>query len=43
MVGLSFAISPHEAWYVPVPQNPTEARALLNEFKEVFENEQIAK
>ncbi len=43
LVGLSFAFKPHEAWYVPIPADPTEARAIVEEFRPFFENEQIEK
>jgi DNA polymerase-1 len=44
LVGMSFALKPHEAWYVPAyPNNPDKTRALLNRFKCVFENGNIAK
>ncbi|MDR1339063.1 MAG: DNA polymerase I [Prevotellaceae bacterium] len=44
LVGISFAIEAHRAWYVPAfPNNPEKTRALLNRFKPVFENGSIAK
>jgi DNA polymerase-1 len=43
LVGLSFAIKPGEAWYVPVPANQDEAKSIAAEFKPVLENEQIEK
>jgi DNA polymerase-1 len=44
LVGMSFALNPHEAWYVPAyPNNPEKTRNLLNKFKPVFENGNIAK
>jgi DNA polymerase-1 len=43
LVGLSFAIKPHEAWYVPVSPDKTEAINTLFKFKSVFENESILK
>lgn len=43
LVGLSFSVKPHQAWYVPVPANRDKANALLLKFKPVFENESIAK
>jgi len=43
LVGLSFAFKPHEAWYVPVPAEPAEARSIAQEFKELLENESIEK
>ncbi len=38
LVGLSFAIKPHEAFYVPVSKDKEEAQTLINEFKTTFEN-----
>ncbi|RCH55735.1 DNA polymerase I [Mucilaginibacter hurinus] len=43
LVGLSFAIKPGEAWYVPVPHNETDAKALVAEFKPVLEDPAIGK
>ena len=43
LVGMSFAVKAGEAYYVPVPEDQTEAQALVAEFKAVFENEKIAK
>jgi len=43
LVGLSFAIKPHEAWYVPIPADQEEAKAIMGEFKTVLEKEDIAK
>lgn len=43
LVGLSFSFKPGEAYYVPVPENREDAQALLNEFKPLYENEQIIK
>ena len=43
LVGLSFSIKPGEGWYVPVPDNQTEAHVIAHEFKELLENENIAK
>ncbi len=43
LVGMSFATQPFNAWWVPVPQNQEEARALVLEFASVFGNESIAK
>lgn len=36
LVGMSFAIRPDEAFYVPVPANQTQAKALLETFKPLF-------
>jgi len=43
LVGLSFAIKEHEAYYVPVPEDKSEAQAVVNIFKPVLENSKIAK
>ncbi|BDS13893.1 DNA polymerase I [Aureispira anguillae] len=43
LVGIAFSIRPHEAYYVPIPVNQEEAKAVLQEFKELFENPTIAK
>ncbi|CAH0995015.1 DNA polymerase I [Emticicia aquatica] len=43
IVGLSFAYRAGEAYYVPMPENQIEAQRIINEFKEVFENESISK
>jgi DNA polymerase I len=43
LVGLSFAVKAHEAFYVPVPADQNEARLLLEAFRPVLENPQIQK
>ncbi len=43
LVGLSFAIKPGEAWYIPVPADYADAKAIADEFKPVLENEAINK
>jgi DNA polymerase-1 len=43
LVGLSFAIKPAEAWYIPVPTNQDAVKSILNEFKPVLEDASIAK
>lgn len=43
LVGLSFSVAPKEAYYVPVPEARQEAQALINEFKPLYENEEIMK
>ncbi len=43
LVGMSFAIRPGQAWYVPVPEDQEEAHQLVHEFKELFEDPAIAK
>jgi len=42
LVGLSFCVRPHEAYYIPTA-NKEEAEAIVAEFKEVLENEKITK
>jgi len=36
LVGLSFSVKPHEAFYVPVPVERTEAITLLSRFQSIF-------
>jgi DNA polymerase-1 len=43
LVGMSFAIKPGEAWFVPVPENYNECLQVVKAFKPVFENEEIQK
>lgn len=43
LVGLSFSVREKEAYYVPVPANYNEAHEIINEFKLVFENDNIEK
>jgi DNA polymerase-1 len=43
LVGLSFAVKHHEGWYVPVPADQNEAKAIVEEFKPVLEDENIGK
>ncbi len=43
LVGLSFSIKENQAFYVPIPQDETEAQKIVNEFKVVYENEHIVK
>lgn len=43
LVGLSFSTAPGEAFYVPVPENETEARHIVHIFQPLYENEQIEK
>ena len=43
LVGLSFAIKPGEAWYVPVPPDQEITQSIVNEFKAVLENPAIGK
>lgn len=41
LVGLSFAVEPHEAWYIPCDR--TNIESVLNTLKPLFENAEIAK
>ncbi len=43
LVGMSFAVQPFEAYYVPIPAEPAAAHKIVSEFKEVLENQAIAK
>jgi DNA polymerase-1 len=43
IVGMSFSIKPFEAYYVPTPSVYDAAKAIVNEFKKVFEDESISK
>ncbi|MDP4282111.1 MAG: DNA polymerase I [Bacteroidota bacterium] len=43
LVGMSFSVSPHEAWYIPVPSDFKEACRLVEEFIPLFKNEKIGK
>lgn len=39
LVGISFSVKPHEAFYIPVPADKAAAQAIVEEFRPVFENE----
>jgi len=43
LVGMSFAVKPLEAWYVPVPAEPESAQAIVEEFRALLESPSIAK
>ena len=43
MVGISFSIKPKEGWYVPVPADQKEAQKIIEEFRDIFENDKIGK
>ena len=43
LVGMSFSVKPHEAWYIPLPENYHEAGMIVQEFREVLEDQAIEK
>ncbi len=43
LVGMSFAVKEHEAFYVAVPADPTEAEKIIAVFRPVLEDESIMK
>lgn len=43
LVGMSFSVKENEAYYLPVPANQEEATQIVNEIKELFENENSLK
>ena len=43
LVGMSFSFAENQAFYVPVPADRDEATQIVQEFKEVFENEHSLK
>jgi DNA polymerase-1 len=43
LVGLSFCIEPGKAWYIPVPADKGEAQLIVEEFRPILENVNIAK
>ena len=43
LVGLSFAVEEHKAFYVPVPANRNEAQKVIEIFRPIYENEEILK
>ena len=43
IVGLSFAFEAGKAYYIPTPSDKTEAQAIVNIFKPIFENPAIQK
>lgn len=42
-VGIAFSFKKYEAYYVVCPEEPLANQAVLEEFRPIFENEQIAK
>ncbi len=43
LVGLSFSVKPHEAFYVPIPANREQALQIVNKFKSFYEDPNILK
>ena len=43
IIGLSVAIKPHEAYYIPVPKDQKQADARMALFKELFEDPAVTK
>ncbi len=43
LVGLSFAVEEHLAFYVPIPENREQAQKRVEIFRSVYENEKILK
>lgn len=43
LVGISFAIDDHQAWYVPIPADQEEARRIVDELRPILENEAVEK
>ena len=43
LVGLSFAVEPSKAFYVPIPSNREEAQTIVNIFKKVYEDPEVLK
>ncbi|RKD20402.1 DNA polymerase I [Pelobium manganitolerans] len=43
LVGLSFSVKPAEAFYVPIPFDQEEAKAIVQEFADVFQTTSIKK
>jgi DNA polymerase-1 len=43
LVGIAFSFQPHTGYYVAVPQDPDQARRVLEEFRPVLESDRIEK
>ena len=43
LVGISFAIDNHEAWYVPIPADQVKAREVVDMLRPILENEAVEK
>ncbi len=43
LVGISFAVADHKAWYVPIPADQVAAKAIVEELRPIFENDAALK
>lgn len=43
LVGISFAIDNHEAWYVPIPADQVKAHEIVDMLRPILENEAVEK
>lgn len=43
LVGISFSYAENQAYYIPIPENHEEALKIVQEFREVYENEETLK
>ena len=43
LVGISFAIDNHEAWYVPIPADQVKAREIVDMLRPILQNEAVEK
>ena len=43
LVGLSFAIEEHKAYYIPVPEDKNEAQKIVEKFRPIYENADTVK
>lgn len=43
LVGMSFSVTENQGFYIPIPADREEALKIINEFKEIFENEKSLK
>lgn len=43
LVGIAFSYDAHKAYYVPIPENQDEAKAIVDRFKPFFESGEIEK
>lgn len=41
LVGMSFSVTPHEAFYVPIPEDVDAANEILQKFQDLFANPKI--